>query len=186
MDQILEQWRSVKGYEGLYEVSDLGRVRSLDRIIRSNGRVHRITGRVLVLCGDKDGYPKIKLSKNGRITMKFVHRLVADAFLPPPPGPVGQATSLHYNVDHINEIPCDNRADNLQWITRHENTCIKPRNRGNLGKARGSRQGSSKLSEDAVLQIRSSSASLGELARRYKVSKQTICKVKLRQSWKHV
>lgn len=186
MDQSLEQWRPIAGYEGLYEVSDRGRVKSLDREIISRGRIHKIKGRILVLCKDKDGYPKIKLSKNGSITMFFVHKLVAFAFLPSPPGPVGQTTGWHFNVDHINNDPSDNTISNLQWLTRLDNTYSKPKRLGRLRPVCGSRHGASKLTEVDIALIRASNEPLAKLAERYKVRKQTICKIRLRQSWKHV
>lgn len=104
-----EQWRPIKGYEGLYEVSDLGRVRSLDRY--NKGRVRR--GRILRHYVTGSEYYQVCLSKEGAQRNIAVHRLVAEAFVP---NPHGKDT-----VNHINEDKLDNRACNLEWLTRKEN-----------------------------------------------------------------
>ena len=94
------------GYEGLYEVSDLGRVRSLN---------YMMTGaiRVLVLSKDRYGYLYVGLSKGGITKNRKVHRLVVDAFLPPDPS--------RPFIDHINGIKTDNRLCNLRRCTQSEN-----------------------------------------------------------------
>lgn len=95
-----EVWRDVAGYEGLYEVSSRGRVRGLKR------------GNVLkpALSG---GYLFVVLCKEGKRKDVYVHRLVATAFCP--------RDTEDTEVNHLNEIKTDNRADNLEWCTRLEN-----------------------------------------------------------------
>lgn len=104
-----EIWRAVKGYEGLYEVSNLGRVRSLDRI--SKGR--RRKGRILRHYVTGSEYFQVCLSKEGESKNIAVHRLVATAFVPNP--------EKKETVNHINEDKRDNRSCNLQWLTLEEN-----------------------------------------------------------------
>ena len=104
-----EEWRAIEGYEGLYEVSNLGRVRSLDRTIDDR----RYKGRILKGCESLDGYLKIGLHKDGTIKTTKVHRLVALAFVPNP--------DSKETVNHINENKHDNRACNLEWLTIQEN-----------------------------------------------------------------
>lgn len=101
-----EIWAPVKGFEGRYEVSTLGRVRSLSY----NG-----TGLVKVLkpSGDTHGYTKFSLCKDGRRYMKKTHRLVAEAFLEKPKN--------KECVDHINGIRSDNACENLRWCSHKEN-----------------------------------------------------------------
>lgn len=116
-----EIWLPVAGYEGWYEVSDRGHVRSLDRRVSSaanrmapNGRSYVIRGRVLTSPPDKNGYPYQWLSRNGHRKQYAVHALVCTAFNGP--RPEGQ------EVRHLNGQPTDNRASNLMWGTTRENS----------------------------------------------------------------
>ena len=121
-----ENWVAVKGYEGLYEISDQGNVRSLDGF-RWNGRVkHPFKGKLLTFQNKRDRYLAITLSKDGKQVKVRVHKLMAEHFLPEPPGPVGNAKDC-YQIDHINDDPHDNRACNLQWLIKRENGWVKPK-----------------------------------------------------------
>lgn len=107
---IEEQWKPVVGYEGVYEVSDQGRVRSLDRQIAS-GR--RLRGKVLAPRADSGGHLKVQLCVNGTSREKKVHRLVLEAFVGPcPPG---------MECCHGNDVPTDNRLANLRWASTSAN-----------------------------------------------------------------
>lgn len=80
-----EIWRPVKNYEGLYEISSYGRVRSVDRVnIISDGLVRNLKGRILRPVNDKDGYLLCSLCKNGQNKTVKIHRLVAEAFITNP------------------------------------------------------------------------------------------------------
>lgn len=101
-----ETWKPVRGYEGLYEVSDWGNVRSLN--YRRTGMVKLLKQRT-----NQFGYQVIGLNYDGKQHFNQVHRLVAEAFIPNP-----------YNkpeVDHINTNRTDNRVENLRWVTKKEN-----------------------------------------------------------------
>lgn len=105
----MEKWRPVSGYEGLYSVSNLGRVRSEDRAVAGKGGAKRwIKGRVLVPGIYAGSRPHVNLYENGRGKSHYVCRLVAEAFLPPLPGP-------DFAVVYKNGDPNDNRASNLKW-----------------------------------------------------------------------
>lgn len=109
----MEEWRPIKDYEGFYEVSNLGRVKSLDRIIiDSKGRKRLFEGKIMKLKSDRYGYLYVSLNKNGKKNFK-VHRLVAEAFIP--------NTEDKKHVDHINTNKEDNRVENLRWVTPKEN-----------------------------------------------------------------
>lgn len=111
-----ENWKPVKGYEGIYEVSDLGRVRSIDRVmVFKTGRAVLLKGRIMKQNTHYKGYKRLLLS-NGedREHGHFVHRLVADAFIPNPDGLP--------EVNHKDENKANNRADNLEWCTHRANS----------------------------------------------------------------
>lgn len=111
----VEEWRPIAGYEGIYEVSNLGRVRSLDRYVDTvtvlGEPLKRFCkGRVLKLFDDTKGYMHIMLHNGGNYKIKLVHRLVAQTFIP-----------NHYNlpeVNHKDQNPANNRVDNLEWCDR--------------------------------------------------------------------
>lgn len=108
----MENWKNVLGFEGLYEVSDLGNVRSVDReVTTSLGTVKRYKGKLLKGCKDKDGYARVRLSKDGVHYDRKIHRLVLQAF-------IGDTELL---VDHINHIRDDNRLENLRYVDKSEN-----------------------------------------------------------------
>ena len=104
-----EIWKDVVGYEGYYQVSNKGSVRSLERI-DNIGRKHR--GRTLRLL-NHNGYRYIRLSKNGVTKTYIVHRLVAEAFIPNPKGLL--------EINHIDEDKINNNIENLEWCTRKHN-----------------------------------------------------------------
>ena len=86
---MIEIWKDIKDYEGLYQVSNLGRVRSLDRVVlQKNGFLKTIKGKILSpnKCGSLKygGYLFIGLSKESVVKRKYIHRLVAEAFIPNP------------------------------------------------------------------------------------------------------
>jgi hypothetical protein len=119
-----EVWQPVLGYEGLYEVSDQGRVRSLPGK-RWNGQAfHDFKGRVL-RPNRGPRYLQVALSRDGQVRGFKIHQLAAEAFLPPCPGIQGRKRGC-YHIDHINNDPWDNRAGNLQWLTHYENVYVKP------------------------------------------------------------
>lgn len=115
-----ERWLPVPGYEGAYEVSDQGRVRSLARTIPIKNGTHRnVSGRVLAPLTDSSGYKTVGLRKSGRGTTRRVHSLVMDVFVHPRRD--GEV------VCHNNGDPADNRLTNLRYGTNSENMRDKRR-----------------------------------------------------------
>jgi hypothetical protein len=110
MAETIEEWRAIPGYEGSYEVSNLGRVRSLDRI---TDRGRRWRGRLMNPCPLQNGYLIVTLWRDGKQRTPLVHRLVLLAF-------VGPATDS-YEALHANGDRADNRIANLSWGTHSNN-----------------------------------------------------------------
>lgn len=110
-----EIWKPVKGYEGLYEVSSHGEIRSVDRLVCDTiGRRYLIKGHLMQLQIGPSGYYQIGLSKDNKSKSHKVHRIVAEAFVPNPDN--------KGCVDHINTVRTDCRACNLRWVTLLENS----------------------------------------------------------------
>ena len=103
----MENWKDISGFEGIYQVSDKGRVRSLDR--KDNvGVTHK--GKILVNQKRPNGYLCVHLSKNGKSKWISVHRLVAEAF-------IEKTDDAHTIVNHIDNDPSNNNVSNLEWTT---------------------------------------------------------------------
>ena len=105
----MEEWKSIPGYEGLYEVSNLGRVRSVERCDRFN---RKIVSKILKP-NYVSGYLRVGMYKNKTFKYYLIHRLVAQAFLPNP-------DNLP-EVNHKDEDKSNNRVDNLEWCDRSYN-----------------------------------------------------------------
>ena len=112
-----EIWKAVKGYEGLYEVSNLGRVKSLERIVeRSNGIRRTVNEKILKEKINGGGYFYIVLFNTGVRKTKSIHQLVAESFLNHNP------CGMKLVVNHINFNKTDNRVENLEIVTARENS----------------------------------------------------------------
>ena len=105
-----EVWKDVVGFEGLYRVSDKGKVHS---VARKDSIGRKCGGRMLTPRYDKDGYLRVTLHKNGKHKTRFIHRLVAGAFVPNPNG--------YSEINHRDENKVNNYANNLEWCTREYN-----------------------------------------------------------------
>lgn len=109
--KIEEIWKDIAGFEGIYQVSDQGRIRRIKYYYR--GRRPKSTDGIIAISMDTWGYPKLMLSKNSKAVPRRVHRLVAMAFVSNP--------NDKKTVNHKNGIKTDNRAENLEWSTMVEN-----------------------------------------------------------------
>jgi len=111
----VETWKDIKGYEGLYQVSNLGRVKSLKRtVIKKNGRKQHRKERILKPLADRNGYLQVVLYNGyGKRKISLVHRLVCKVFHENPENKPC--------VNHIDENKANNTASNLEWCTYEEN-----------------------------------------------------------------
>lgn len=175
-----ERWLPVPGYEGSYEVSDQGRVRSLDRRVNVRGRWGPETrfykGTVREPCaGGTNKYLMVVLSVNNRQCTRTIHSLVLEAFVGPcPRGEEGR----HLNCTHY-----DNRLTNLAYGTRRKNR-EDSRAAGTL--AMGEQIAQHKLTTAEVLEIRAAPGRHEDIAGAYGVSRTQISRIKRLENWAHV
>lgn len=113
MEDVTELWRPVVGFEGYYEVSDRGQVRSVARWIATKDHTTLVTGRLLKAWVDKRGYRQVCLSVEGRHKRHPIHQLVCEAF--------HGGRNPELMVRHLNGNPGDNRPSNLKWGTSRQN-----------------------------------------------------------------
>jgi hypothetical protein len=108
----MENWKDIPGYEGLYQVSDCGQVKSLERVVWNGKANHVLKEKILKPILDTCGYHRVNLWKNGKVNTYLVHRLVALAFLD------GDNT---LTVNHIDECKMNNHVSNLEYLTQADN-----------------------------------------------------------------
>lgn len=111
-----EVWRWIKGYENMYQISNFGKVRSVDRFVYcevSPNKLQHVAGKTLKIKTDKKGYSVVYLSKDGKQKVGKIHRLVAQMFIPNP-------NNLP-QVNHKDGCKSNNHVDNLEWCTNSYN-----------------------------------------------------------------
>lgn len=168
-------WKAISGYEGLYEVSDEGLVRSVDR--RISGR--SIKGRILSAHNSGKGYPAVALSKNGIVRTTYVHMLVANTFINKP------NSIAKLVVNHKDGNKWNNTVDNLEWVSYSQNN-VHAYNTGL--KQRGHGFYNAILTEEDVQEIRK----LGKydtyerIANKYGITKASVRDVLIGKTWKYI
>jgi len=178
---VTEQWRAVPGWEGRYEVSDLGRVRSLRRGNRWHGDGLRPEPRVRRKHVSPGGYAIVDLWHRERVEWWHISHLVLLAFVGPRPGPAPLWQAAHLNGDQT-----DNRPANLRWVTCTENNRHKIAH-GTI--ARGAMLRVAKLDAERVRELRRlwvDGARVADLAARFGVSKGAIHGAVTRRTWAYV
>ena len=167
-----EYWLKVPDFDGWYEVSNLGRIRSYQNF----GHQKRKTPIILKPNLDRYGYLCLTLCNKGKHKQVTIHSIVAKAFLPKP--------SPNLQIDHINGIKTDNRVENLEWVTAKENTL---RSVANGLKPRGERHRNHKLTQENVYEIRrlykTGDYTYSKIAEMFKVSKTVIRDIIKNKTW---
>ena len=160
-----EIWKDIPNYEGLYQVSNLGRVKSL-KLDKE---------RVLKPGLNSQGYHSVALYEDGVRKTNSVHRLVMLAF----------ADESDLQVNHINGIKTDNRLENLEYCTNAENH----RHAADIGlKAKGEKQGHSKLTEDQAKAIKYGHQGMTHrgIAKIYGIANTQVSAIRSGKTWKHI
>ena len=166
----MEIWKDIEGYEGLYQVSSEGRIKSLARYIKNNlcGELYKEEKIKKITYNPKLKYGVIGLSYNGNNKQEYIHRIVAKTFIPNP-------NNLP-EVNHKNGLKHDNRVENLEWNTHNENIQHSINVLGN--RQDGEYNNASKLTNNDVLKIRNDNRIHREIAKDYGVSRSCITIIK--------
>lgn len=164
---VLEVWKAIRGYTGLYEVSSTGKVKCLNtNTIKIRPHINK--------------YVYVSLTKKGVSKSYLVHRLVARSFI--------KNKKYKPQVNHINGIKNDNRVQNLEWCTASEN--IQHALAAGLIKyPKGENKPNTKFTNEDVLKIRKNhldGVSSREIALKYNVTQQAIHNIVTRKNWKHI
>lgn len=180
-----EEWRDIKGYEGSYQVSSLGKIKGLDRTIKTKGGTRRVFERIKSTHVMKIGYVGVNLSLNGKTKLHYVHRVIAQAFIP---NPDDKAQVNHKDFDRQN-----NSILNLEWATQAENSLHawtkKERVVSDVCACIGEDKPNSVLTNDQAKEIvRLLHAGLGpkEIAEKLNINAMAIYKISQGENWKHL
>ncbi len=183
-----EIWKPIPNFEGYYEASNMGRIKSLDRTIekpdKKTGKINYMTRRGKIFkirFKHNRRYMTIRLSKNRHVLSTPVHRIIAMTFIPNP--------NNKPQVNHINGIKTDNRVENLSWVNNSENV-LHAIDSGLMKYAVGESHGSAVFTESDVLKIRELHASkkynMVEIGRMFNTNNSRICEIVSRKTWKHI
>ncbi|HJZ23679.1 MAG TPA: NUMOD4 domain-containing protein [Candidatus Babeliales bacterium] len=175
----MEVWKDIIGYEGLYQVNNLGKIKTLSGFVRHNlyGKM-KVNEKIHKEYYTSRGYVRVNLRKNNKLKTHHVHRLVALSFIPNP--------NNKYQINHINGIKIDNKVENLEWCTNEENRIHAISN--NLIK-KGELLPQSKLKNNDIMKIfefRNQGKTQREIAMLFNIGQQTVSRILLRKNWVHV
>ena len=169
-----EIWKDIPDFEGYYQVSNLGRVRSLGRYTLNMGGVYHVKTKILKQNKSDKGLYYVGFYKMAGRVMMSVAQLVAQCFLPPPPSP-------KHKILHKNKDKSDNSSVNLSWTTTAEI--------GKIYSVRGEKNHLSKLKADQVEQIKillKEGRTCIWIAKLFNVHKNTISSIKTGRTWRHI
>lgn len=162
----MEEWKDVKGFEGIYQISNQGRLRSMERFVKCRGEnFRRLPSQIMKPMYSSQGYLNHRVTVNGKSTTLFIHRLVAEHFL--------NCDFDEKFVDHIDRNKTNNHASNLRFVSPKENM----RNRSD-----------NKLDFEKVSQIKSllKNMTQKEIAKMFNVRQSMISRIKTGDRWADV
>lgn len=175
----MEEWRDIPGYEGLYQVSNTGRVKSL---LRLDAKGRRIKGKMMMLRPSHKGYLKVPLTKGGKQKNKFVHNLVVFTFIGTKPEGM--------QCNHKNGNKKDNHLDNLEYCTGSYNVLHAYRVLDRPSALTGEKHWNAKLTQDDIVKIRelykTGNYTHKKLANIFGIKSPAIGQIINRQRWTHV
>jgi len=174
-----EIWKDIAGFEGYYQVSNLGRVKSLSRELNVKNGIRKTKERIIANTNNGTGYLICSLSKKNKRKSILTHRLVATAFI--------ENFDILKEVNHKDGNKKNNSLCNLEWVTRQENINHSWDNK--LTNCIGETHHSSKLNNSLVLELRSDYSSgnykIQQLANKYNLHHETVRNVISRKTWNH-
>lgn len=178
---MIEKWKDIPGYEGLYQVSNLGRVKSLERMVTySDGRRYKYKEIIRKHLSTKQGYLSVSLSKDDKDVRFLVHRLIGICFIENPDNKPF--------LNHKNGIKSDNSLTNLEWVSAKENVNHAYENKL-MNPVYGERSPFAKLNEDEVIAIRrmhKEGVSIKEISERLKIGSRNVYHICSNQTWRHL
>ena len=171
---MTEEWRDVPSYEGLYQVSNLGRVRGLDRVVPcSRWGSYTVKGRILAPVPKPNGYLAVNLRRSGEMYTVHIHALVAQCFIGERPD--------GYTTNHVDGDKTNNRADNLEYCTPQQNTYHASHTLGN---------GPAKLTNEQAIQAyvmyKTQDVTMKQVARRFGVTAASVHRLVHGETWAHL
>lgn len=175
-----EIWKDIPDYEGMYQVSNDGNVKSLPKMGKGHKMIHRLTGVIMSPSKGRSGYYGVSLMKNDKKKRIEIHRLIAITFIP---NPADKPQVNHKDGDKLN-----NRVSNLEWCTGSEN-CKHCLLNGLRKTARGVNKPNSRFTEQDVIDIKTRLLNLesqATIAKIYSVNPCIIQNINSGRPWKHI
>lgn len=179
----MEIWKDIQGFENMYQVSNIGKIKSLERTIKTKKGFLRVKERILDGSKDTKGYLQVELKKDGKRNIKVIHRLVAEAFIP--------NIDNKEQVNHKDGNKLNNNVDNLEWVTCQENIQHAWKNKLNVARL-GEEHHNHKLTTEQAIYIkqnykpRDKKFGMCALARKFNVTTGPVFNIIKGRGWKHI